>query len=210
MIKMSKSFFITIEGIDGSGKSTLITKLEKYLIQRQKKVYLTSEPTSSIIGKFIRTYLSPEKAYQSNFLAELFLFSADRALHVEQLKTYLSQAYWVLCDRYVDSTIAYQGKDEKNLKTVYTICQILLDILRPDLTILLDVDPEKSLHRIDDREKEYFEQMELLKDIRSRYLDLARLNSDRIVLIDGNQSPDKVESEAIKCIDGRCFNKNEP
>ncbi len=118
MIKMSKSFFITIEGIDGSGKSTLITKLEKYLIQQQKKVFLTAEPTSSPIGRFIRNFLSPEQEYKSNFLAELFLFSADRALHVEQLKGYLSQAYWVLCDRYIDSTLAYQGKDEKNLKTV--------------------------------------------------------------------------------------------
>jgi dTMP kinase len=207
MINTHKSYFITLEGIDGSGKSTLIKKLESYLIQQQKKVIVTAEPTQSSVGRFIREFLSEKADYELNPLAELFLFSADRALHIDEIKNYLSRAYWVLCDRYVDSTLAYQGKDLKNIKTVYTISKVLLDILRPDLTILLDSDPEKSLRRIDGREKDYFEQMDFLKDIRKRYLELSRDESDRFVLIDGNQDPDIVEKEAIRHIDQICLKK---
>lgn len=207
-MKASKmSCFITLEGIDGSGKSTLIKKLETYLIKQQKRVFVTAEPTQSGIGKFIREFLSEKAPYELNPLAELFLFSADRALHIDEIKSYLAKAYFVLCDRYVDSTLAYQGKDVKNIKTVYTISKVLLDILRPDLTILLDIDPEKSLRRIDGREKDYFEQMDFLKDIRKRYLELSRDEGDRFVLIDGNQDPDSVEKEAIRYIDKICLKK---
>jgi dTMP kinase len=200
MIKRKRGFFVTFEGIDGSGKSTLLRQIQVYFEQRNIPVFITAEPTDSSIGRLIRELISSNNNSSLSALTELFLFSADRSEHIQTMQRQLDCGKWILCDRYVDSTIAYQGKDEKMLKAVYTINNLLCDMLSPDITFLLDVDPEEALKRIEGREKDSFEQIDYLKGVRERYLRIAHNDEHRIVILDGSMTPDQVASEAIQAI----------
>lgn len=201
MKNKQKGLFITLEGIDGSGKSTLASKIEAYLTQNQIPCFLTAEPTQGDIGIMIRNMLKKRNQQELHALTELFLFSADRTVHIQEMIHYLNQGFWVICDRYVDSTIAYQGRDENLLKIVYTISGVLFDLLKPDLTILLDIGPDDSLHRIDGRVKDFYEQATYLKKVRERYLEQALEEKDRIRVVNGNQKPDTVAKLAFIAIE---------
>ena len=183
--------FIVFEGIDGSGKSSVIARLKDHLESEGRKVMVTAEPTDGPVGKFVSVTddLSPE--------AEALLFTADRALHSEQVKRWMSEGYDVLCDRYFASTLAYQsaaGMDIGWLKSINSKA-----IIEPDATILMDIDPEVSLKRVSQRgEMSRFEKLDYLKKVRKAYLDIAR--EYRFDVINADRDRDTVAEEVISIV----------
>lgn len=164
--------FLVIEGIDGAGKSTLCGKIEEELIAMGKKVIVTQEPTHDEIGSFIRE----GKVKNISQKAEALLFVADRAVHTERIKEWVDQGNIVICDRYFASTVAYQSsmlnEDAIDREWLLKINEPV--IITPDLTVLLDIDPEKGLKRISSRgEISKFEELRYLTGVRMEYLRLA-------------------------------------
>lgn len=193
--------FVTFEGIDGSGKTTASRLVADALRERGERVFLTGEPTSHWIGEAVR------HAYQDDVgpLAETFLFLADRAVHLAEIRRHLETGEIVLCDRYQDSTYAYQGARFEGL--VERPVPFLMGIsdpwlLRPDLTLLLRVPPEVGLHRIAGRtDRVRFEDLALLKKVAAIYDTLA--TDPRFTVIDGIQPMEEVVAEALDVIGRR-------
>ena len=185
--------FIVFEGIDGSGKSSVIARLKESLEASGRKVMVTAEPTGSDIGKYISETdgLSPE--------TEALLFTADRAMHTEQVVKWMDDGYTVICDRYFASTLAYQsaaGMDMDWLKAINSGV-----IIRPDITILMDIDPEVSLKRVSQRgEMSRFEKLDYLKKVRQAYLDIGREFDFKVV--DADRDRDTVANEVISIVGG--------
>lgn len=201
-----KACFITFEGGDGSGKTTLIDKVYTYLVELGLSVMQTRAPGGTRLGKEIRTLLLDNQAVLSP-RAELFLFLADRAQHVNEIiQPALKKGQIVLCDRFNDSTLAYQGKargfDEKWLKTLLTFaCQQVV----PQLTIYLDLDPLIGFERtqkgrlIKDRIES--ETLAFHKKIRTAFRQLAKREPKRISMIPAHLSPEIVFQQTKKIID---------
>lgn len=201
---MKSGLFITFEGIDGSGKSTVSSMAASELEKRGIKIRKTAEPTEEWTGKAVR-----QSIRDGNPVTTALLFVADRAHHAEEIRQWLESGSVVICDRYFDSTFAYQtaaleGKmknPEKWLKALHNF-----DFPKPDLTFLFDIDPKMGLERISGREvKEKFEKLEFLEKVRSNYLALARKNKRRIIVIDASQPKENVASQVL----GEIFKKLE-
>lgn len=209
---MPKGNLITFEGGEGCGKSTHAKLLEKYLKGLGRKVVLTLEPGATKTGREIRKILlNAEETLSQN--TELFLFAADRAQHVENvIIPALENGAIVICDRFIDSTIAYQlGGRKLKEELVRYITFISSNGLIPDLTFLLDVSPEVGLPRaisasnidkgrikkVDRFEKE---KLNFHNDVRQMYLALAKNNPDRIKVIDTEQQNQNEVQDEIKTI----------
>ncbi len=197
--------FITVEGGEGTGKSTLTKSLYKYLTEEKGLfVVKTFEPGATSLGKEIRQILLHKKEMAISKRAELLLFLADRAHHVEVLiKPALRENLVVICDRFTDSSIAYQGA-ARGVTDLEDVCLFATDDLIPDLTFFLDVDPRIGLSRIKG-EKDRLEQevIEFHERVRASYLDLARKHKQRIYTIDASQTPEKVFEDALKVLDAK-------
>ena len=198
--------FITFEGIEGSGKSSLIVKLKKYFKNSRIETFFFFFPGGTELGKEIRNVLlNPKSSISSE--AELLLLMADRAEHVQKkIQPNLSKNKVIFCDRYIDSTLAYQGSgrnlDKKAIKELFNVFNFPV----PDLTILLDVPVQVGLERARKRnELDRFEKEDLNfhENIRKAYLDLAKNNSERIVLFDSLISEDELFEMAINLIESR-------
>ncbi len=185
--------FIVFEGIDGSGKSSVITRLKAHLEGSGRKVMVTAEPTQGAVGKFVAETddLNPE--------AEALLFTADRAVHTEQIREWMKEGYDVLCDRYFASTLAYQsaaGMDIGWLKSINSKV-----IVQPDITILMDIDPEVSLKRVSQRgEMSRFEKLDYLRKVREAYLNIAKEFDFKVINADRDR--DTVAEEVISVAGG--------
>ena len=178
-----KNRFIVVEGLDGSGKSTQIKMLKEYLKSKGEKVYMTAEPSEGRIGKTLREMLSEDIPTDMYFQAGMFL--ADRIDHCTNpengIKKMLEEGYTVISDRYYYSTFAYQGtKSDMDY-----IMKINLDcpaILRPDVCIFLDLNPEICKGRIDTnrgKTEMYEKNIEVMKSIRKNFLDVLTSLKDR-------------------------------
>lgn len=193
--------FITFEGIDGSGKTTVVHRIGPELRQRGFNVVLTSEPTRTWLGDAIR------KSYEDDVgpFAETFLFLADRAAHTDRIREWLRTGAIVLSDRYADSTYAYQGaRLERVVKNPIRWLQRISAsvVLEPDLTILLEVPPRLGLRRIADRKRKVrFEKEGFLTKVAKNYDRLAR--SPRFARIDAARPAAEVAREAIAVMDRR-------
>lgn len=193
--------FVTFEGIDGSGKTTVSRLVTESLRAKGHTVYLTSEPTKTWLGDAVR------HAYADDVgaIAESFLFLADRAAHLTDIRAHLEKRELVLCDRYADSTYAYQGaRLEGLLKDPIRFLQRASEswVLRPDLTILLRIPAELARKRIEGRPNLIrFEDLAFLKKVAANYDRLAR--SRRFVVLDGARSADAVTHDAISAIQRR-------
>lgn len=193
--------FITFEGGEGCGKSTQIKRLTARLQHLGHSVLLTREPGGTDVGEQIRHTLQHSK--QSAHMtpeAELLLFCASRAQLVREIiMPALEAGHIVLADRFHDSTNVYQGiARQLDPPTVAAINQFAIGGCRPDLTILIDIDPVKGLERA--RGRELFDRMENLsldfhQRVRQGYLELARREPDRVKLVDGLGSLDHIESQ---------------
>lgn len=193
---------ITLEGIDGSGKSTVAEKLQKNPEIKTFKPVFTREPTRGTL-----TGNAVEKAIQSDTdqLAELFLFTADHAEHLAKLiKPALEKGKIVISDRYSDSRYAYQGMTlkthlENPLEWVKDLHQGWTIV--PDLTFLFDIRPEISIERCGKRgEQSKFEKLEFLRGVREIFLKLAADDPERFIVIDASHSPEYIEKEVVKKI----------
>ena len=155
MYGLKRGLFISFEGIDGCGKTTQIELLKDYLIEKKYEIIVTLEPGGCDIGKKLREILLFNKSFVSD-TAEMFLYLADRAQHVEEviLKN-INEGRIVLCDRCIDSTVAYQGYGRKgNIEQINLLNKIAMNGIKPDLTILFDVDikiAQKRVGNIKDR-----------------------------------------------------------
>ncbi len=188
--------FITFEGIEGSGKSTQAKLLVDFLLKEGYRAALTREPGESLLDSLIRRVLL-EDEFELDPLAELFLFCADRIQHVRDfIRPRLSSGEIVVCDRFTDSTVAYQGYGrELNMDFVKNVCDAAALGLEPDLTILLDCPVKVGLSRLTCRGKKTkidTEPIEFHERIRGGYLKLAQKEPERIKVIDASKSDDKV------------------
>ena len=196
--------FITLEGTEGSGKSTVLNRLKDWLMEQGHGVVLTREPGGSRLGRTLRSILLDISNKDLTGEAELFLYLADRAQHVRQvIKPALDEGMLVLCDRYADSTVVYQGYGRGlDPKLLHRFNEVAVQGLWPDLTLLLDIDPEIGLKRAMSRNlaegicqtEGRFEAESLLfhHRIRDGYLAWGAVNRHRFAVIDASLSPDEV------------------
>ena len=200
--------FITFEGPDGSGKTTQVAPLSEYLTQRGHKVLITREPGGTVIGDQIRRILSDLKNTGMHPRSETLLFLAARAQLVEQvIKPHLTDGYIVLCDRYADSTMAYQGYGHQNdLNQIGSLINFATGGLKPDLTLLLDVGAEAGLkrkakgtewNRLDAYSLEFHQR------VRQGYAVLAESEPARWVVIDADQPTDRVQEMIRQVVQDR-------
>lgn len=207
-----KGIFITFEGIEGTGKSTQIVLLANYLTAHRKSVTLTREPGGTAIGDQVRKILlNPEnKALFPR--AELLLYAAGRVQHVEELiRPELEAGKIVLCDRFSDATLAYQGYGRGvDLEMIRTLDRIATNGIRPDLTILLDIDPAIGLSRARGRNSSRgleaearFENEDLAfhERVRQGYRALAGQEPGRFHLVDARPGPDEIQNTIRKIVD---------
>lgn len=193
--------FVTFEGIDGSGKTTVSRLVAETLRSRGHSVFLTSEPTTGWLGEVVRRGIQEDV----NVLSESFLFLADRAAHVPLIRSHVERGELVLCDRYVDSTYAYQGA--RLVGVVRDPVGFLKDasrgwVLPPDLTILLRVPPQLAIERIKDRPSRIrFEDLALLRRVAANYDRLAKAR--RFVVLDGTRPAEVVSENAVSAIERR-------
>ncbi|WP_300671166.1 dTMP kinase [Desulfoluna sp.] len=206
---------ITLEGIEGSGKSTQMKRITAHLEKKGKRCVITREPGDTPIGKKIRAILLDPESCGLTSLAELFLYAADRAQHLgERVLPCLAAGDVVVSDRFFDATTAYQGYARGlDLEVIETIHTLVLKGLRPDLTLLLDLPPEVGLKRAisaleaGDRtvDESRFEQEALAfhEKVRKGYLTLADREPERFEVIDATLSADEVTEEILRAIDDR-------
>lgn len=198
--------FITFEGIEGCGKSSQATRLKSNLEAMGLKCLLTREPGGTRIGKDIRQIILHSEDITP--MSELLLFLADRNLHINQLiRPALKQGTIVICDRFYDSTFAYQVSGRKiDISIVRQLNDYAIEGLHPDITFLIDVPTEVGFQRKKNAEFELDrienEDMEFHESVRNAYLELAR-DSERIVIIDGTESIEAIEEKVFGIVKAR-------
>lgn len=196
--------FITFEGIDLSGKSTQAKLLYILLKKKNKKVILVREPGGTVISEKIRNILLDKKNKNMLALTEFLLFSASRyQLTEEIIKPHLKKGYYVICDRYFDSSTAYQGYGGKVKPLIINrVNKIASTNLNPDLSFLIDVSLEETIRRRM-KLKKVHDRMEAktlvyFKKVISGFRTIAKINSNRYEVINGNKSIEEIHNEILK------------
>jgi dTMP kinase len=199
--------FITFEGGDGAGKTTLIQKITSYLANCDFDVLQTRAPGGTEIGQDIRNLLLHKHDVPLSKRSELLLFLADRAQHVDELiLPNLKRGKIVLCDRFNDSTVAYQG-GARGFKEdlVRKWCDFACDGLKPDLTLYLDLDPKIGFERAQKaglaKDRIESETLKFHQKIRKSFKQIARREPKRLIIIDASTTPEEVYSQAKVKID---------
>ena len=196
--------FITFEGSEGSGKSTQINLLRQYLESKGKKIIFVREPGSTTIGEKIRGVLLDVSNEKMSPICEILLYMAARAQLVEeQIVPALKQGKIVLCDRFLDSTIVYQGYGNKiDLKFIKSVGKVVTQNIVPDMTFFFDIDAKKGLSRIK-RSKDRIElrSLDYHNRVRYGYCQLAKKDSKRIKVIDGDKSQEEIQISVRHQID---------
>lgn len=199
---MSNGLFITFEGGDGCGKTTQIKLLDEYLRNKGYKTLLTREPGSKGLGVKLREILLNYDGDVSP-TCESFLFLADRAQHVDCIiKPALKEGVIVLCDRHTDSTVAYQGYGRGlDLEQIHNLNKIATSGLKPDLTIVLDVDVETSQKRVGS-EKDRMESagIEFFERVRQGFLEIAKQEPQRVKVVDSTQSIEEIHKQILELV----------
>jgi len=197
---MSRGLFITLEGVEGAGKSTNLTFIEQWLQQAGEQVVVTREPGGTKLGEHVRNLLlDPEHELAIHPEAELLLMFAARAQHLHQvILPALSSGKTVLCDRFTDASFAYQGAGRGlALGKIAALQTWLQGGIRPDLTLIFDIDVKTGLQRATARGKaDRFEQekTEFFERVRQCYLDRAKTR-DRYRIIDGSGDLKTVQAQ---------------
>lgn len=193
--------FITLEGPDGSGKTLQIHLLEEFLTTKGYKVFCGREPGDTFIGEQIRQVLMDHQNKNMNPRTETLLFCAARAQLVQEvLKPHLERGDIVLLDRYADSTMAYQGYGHQfDLDLIRSLLHFATGGLRPDLTFLLDVDPQTGLERRQKGGGEWNRMdayvLQYHQRVRQGYLEMAQADPQRWKIVDASRQPDVVQSD---------------
>jgi dTMP kinase len=204
--------FITFEGIEGSGKTTQITHALEFLKRKGEDCIITREPGGTRTGRKIRSILLDPENKGMDPVAELLLYMADRVEHVNKvIKPSLSFGKTVLCDRYFDATIVYQGYARGlDIDLIKKMHKLILNDLKPDITFLLDLPPTAGLSRawkqIEEGERAGIEtrfEKEAIafhEKVREGYLELARQEPRRFVVVDAMKDEDDVRQDIIKVL----------
>ena len=197
---MKRGLFITFEGPDGSGKTTQIERLQQYLRDCGRETLLTREPGGTVIGEKIRTVILDPSTPEMDPIAEAMLYAASRAQHTAQvILPSLEAGVTVICDRYMDSSIAYQGYGRNLGDSVRIINEIAVMGLVPDLTFLLLIDPEVGRSRIKgELDRLELEENSYHKAVYEGYLKLAEQHPNRITRIDGDRGIEEIHAEILE------------
>jgi len=183
---MKKGLFITFEGIEGSGKSTQAQLLKEYLVSEGRKVFLTREPGGPKISEQIREILLSNENKEMSPETELLLYLAARSQHTSEcIIPALNRGEFVICDRYIDSTLAYQGiARELNLGTVIDINEFATYGLKPDLTFILDLPTDLLIYRLLKKRLDRIESesIEFHNKVRDAFLNIAKYDERYIVM----------------------------
>ena len=204
--------FITFEGIEGCGKSTQAKRLVNRLKKLAVSLVFTLEPGGTSVGQKIRRILLDSRNQNLSPLAELLLYAADRAQHVEEvIKPALNQEKWVLCDRFFDATTVYQGYARGlDMKLIVTLNEKASPGIRPDITFLIDCAVEVGLERALKRNKIQFqegqdrferERKDFHEAVREGYLTMAMEDRERFVVVDGTLKEDELEEIIFKHVE---------
>ena len=197
-----KGIFISFEGIEGSGKSTQAKLLRQWLFRRKYEVVLTEEPGGTQIGLRIRDLLLSIEYKDMTPLTELLLYNSSRAQHLHQvIVPAIRRGAVVITDRFSDSTTAYQGYGRGiDRKLIQSVDRIVTGNMRPDLTVLLDLDVETGLKRnrgINKTDRLELEDLEFHRRVRSGYHEIVAEESERIKLIDASGSIEETQDKIV-------------
>ena len=204
--------FITLEGIEGSGKTTQIRRLVEFLEDKGVDCVTTRQPGGTQIGENIRSILLDPANSALEPLAELLLYMADRAQHINELiRPALKHGKTVVCDRYFDATMVYQGFARGlSIELIGKLHQLLFDDLKPDVTLLLDLSPQVGLERAwqqlnngqrsGDESRFEAEAVAFHEKVRAGYLELARFEPERFRIIDAAQTQNEVFAAMRKIV----------
>ena len=204
--KLKKGIFISFEGTEGSGKSTQARLLSEYLTKKGLKTVLTEEPGGTAISREIRRVLLSTKHDKMDYMAELLLYNAARIQHIkEKIAPALSKGKIVITDRFSDSTVAYQGYGRGiSLKLIDSLDRIATGRMRPDLTILLDLDVETGLMRnkhINKVDRLELEDVKFHERVREGFLKIAAMEPERIKLIKASKKIEEIHREIVRIVE---------
>ena len=199
---MSKALFISFEGIDGCGKTTQTKLLADYFAENGVAHLLTREPGGEVNAEKLRTLILESENGAWEIESELLLFLASRIQHLRRTITpALQSGATVICDRFIDSTYIYQHKVAKLYDNLH---RMMLGNFKPDLTFLLDIDAQTGLQRAKSRNNnaDYFETkgIEFYQQLRNGFLQLAKAEPQRIIVLDATLSPQELHQQIISYI----------
>lgn len=204
------SYFITLEGVEGSGKSTIINFIKDSLETSGKKVIVTREPGGIDIAEQIRSVILDKKNTKMEGRTEALLYAAARRQHlVEKVIPSLNEGNIVLCDRFIDSSLAYQGYARGlGINEVYSVNKFAIEDLLPDLTLYLDLDPQIGLNRIAKNKGREINRLDLEEinfhvKVREGYEEVLKMFPERMVRIDANQEVGKVMADINEVLEER-------
>ena len=201
-----RGLFLTLEGAEGVGKSTNIEFITQHLEQRGIEYVLTREPGGTPLAEKIRELLLVVHEEPMSELTELLLVFAARAQHLDKvIQPALSKGKWVVCDRFTDATFAYQGAGRGlSVETIGQLQLLVQGELRPDLTLILDLDPEIGLARASNRgelDRFELEQQSFFRHVRQGYLDIAQAEPERCKVIDASKPLTDVKLDLLTALE---------
>lgn len=198
-----RGLFISIEGPDGSGKSTQIENIKKFFEDKNIEIVFTREPGGTAIGERIREIILDNSFKEMDPMTEAMLYAASRAQHVAQvIGPALEAGKVVVCDRFVDSSLAYQGFGRELGDAVEVINSYAIGPYMPDVTFLMKLDPNEGKHRIqenrDTQDRLEHEKLAFHREVYKGYLELEKRYPDRILGIDASRGIDEIRDEIYK------------
>lgn len=202
---MTQGLFITFEGADGCGKTTQLKLLAEYLQKNGVDVLVTREPGAKGLGEKLRDILLNYDGVVSD-RCEAFLFLADRAQHIDTIVApAVNTGKIVLCDRHIDSTVAYQGYGRgQDIERINKLNMIATSGKKPDLTIVFDIDAETSLARVGStKDRMESSGIEFFNRVRDGYLKIAAQETARVKVLDATKSIDEVQQDVIELINSK-------
>lgn len=195
---------ITVEGVEGSGKSTQCARLEQHLTGLGLQVVRTSEPDGTPLGLRVRALFEGGGPTPTP-LTQAFLFMAARQEHVTRvIAPALARGAVVISDRYTDATVAYQGHGQGvDAQTIGELNMLATGGVLPDLTLVLDLDPVTGMQRIRHRALDAFEKMDLAfhRRVREGYLEIARNDKSRVTVLDAGRDADRLHADVVRAVD---------
>jgi dTMP kinase len=206
------ALLITVEGVEGSGKSTQCARLSQHLSGLGHDVVRTSEPDGTPLGVRIRALF--EQGPTPTPLTQTFLFMAARQEHVTRvIGPALARGAVVISDRYADATVAYQGYGQgMDVQTIRELNVLATGGILPDLTLVLDLDPVAGMRRIRGRALDAFEKMDLdfHRRVREGYLEIARADKSRVVVLDAARDPETLHAAVVRAVDELLARRGNP